>query len=124
MITPKKTAREADIIITDIIEIIPRDFEKILSKHKKKGKIRTIDKESSFVSQWNPVGGDEFTKKNKLSFPLIGWWVFPNIVEISEYLDIGIWKDVKDSIKAMAIWAINTYFNALINLRYLKKSLE
>ena len=50
-IIPKNTALEADITTNTIIEIIPKDFDKVFSIHKKKGKIKTIAKDNSLVSQ-------------------------------------------------------------------------
>ena len=104
--------------------MIPIIFIEFLSLIIKKGKISNIDNAKSLVSQWNPVGGLELKNKEDTLYSWLACGVFPKIDANSEYLEIGIWKDVNDSNKAiinsimnMNVSALNKVSNFCIELR-------
>ena len=111
MISPIKTDRDEAIAITVIIEVIPTIFVEVLLLTIKKGKISNIANAKSLVSQWNPVGGEVIKNKEDALYSKFSCGVFPKIDANSEYLEIGIWKGVNDSNKAI----INSIMNITVS---------
>ena len=103
--------------------MIPIIFDEVLLLTIKKGKISSIANAKSLVSQWNPVGGKFWNNKDDTAYSKFCCGTLAKIDAHFEYLDIGIWKEVNDSNKAIIssimninVSALNKIFNFCIEL--------
>ena len=110
---PIKTERDEVIAIIEKIALIPNIFGIVLLLIIKKGEISNIVIAKSFVSQWKPVGGGLWKNKDDALYSKLSWETLEKIDAHFEYLDIGIWKAVKDSNKAIIISIVNITVSTL-----------